>query len=199
MTSVLSEIETYLSPLGFENYSIGTAFHGGQVDFLTTFPVEWQNRYLSNGYLEKDPLPPAALHARDPIRWRDIAGMFPKSLVMNEARDFGLKQGFAFAHKGFVTSVSLDTKITDAEIRFVCDGVKKIINLSNTRAARLSQKQHGILVLMASGLSNAEMAETCGVSENAIKGMKARIFKTLNVSTTAQAIGMLEHISPLGN
>ncbi|WP_170759949.1 helix-turn-helix transcriptional regulator [Ruegeria lacuscaerulensis] len=196
MTSVLREIEKYLSSLGFNKYSVGTAFHGGEVDYLTTFPDEWQNRYFSKNYLDKDPLPPAALHAKTPVRWSQIASMFPKSQVMNEARDFGLNDGFAFAHKGIVSSVSVDTRLTGAEIRFVCDGVNKIINASDARKSNLSQKQRGILVLMASGLSNAEMAETCGVSENAIKGMKARIFKTLNVSTTAQAIGMLEHIVP---
>lgn len=194
MTSPLIAVADHLTSLGINSFSIGTSFNNGNVEFKTTVRADWQERYFQNDYLRIDPLPPVALYSRRPIRWSEVARMFPNNVVMQESLDFGITDGFALAHKGFVLSVADNTRFSGADIQFVYDEVTNLINKSPQRTLKLTKKQKGVLILMAAGLSVEEIAETNGVSTETIRSMKSRIFRALDVSKTSQAIGLIEYV-----
>ncbi|HET8798061.1 MAG TPA: response regulator transcription factor [Thermoanaerobaculia bacterium] len=56
------------------------------------------------------------------------------------------------------------------------------------REAGLTPREHEILILIAQGLSNREIAETLFVSENTVKTHSSRVFEKLGVNRRVQAV-----------
>jgi DNA-binding NarL/FixJ family response regulator len=70
-------------------------------------------------------------------------------------------------------------------------------------SARLSEREHDVLMLLAEGLSAAEIAPRLHLSESTVKSHVARIYQKLGASNRAQAlvtamrIGLLSSINPV--
>jgi len=60
--------------------------------------------------------------------------------------------------------------------------------MARDRVAALTRRQHQVLVQMAAGQLNKQIAFTLGLSERKVKMHKAALQKGLGVSTSADAI-----------
>lgn len=87
---------------------------------------------------------------------------------------------------------------------FLCAGLAQAMVRRTTAAAtRLSEREHDVLVLLADGLSAAEIAPRLHLSESTVKSHVARIYQKLGAVNRAQAlvtamrIGLLSSINPI--
>ncbi len=87
---------------------------------------------------------------------------------------------------------------------FLCAGLAQAMVRRTTAAtARLSDREHDVLLLLADGLSAAEIAPKLHLSESTVKSHVARIYQKLGASNRAQAlvtamrIGLLSSITPV--
>lgn len=66
---------------------------------LNGWDVEWQERYIDNGYVHTDPVIHRCTHAIEPFNWADASQgrkLSPSAQkIMNEARAFDMLYGFA--------------------------------------------------------------------------------------------------------
>jgi DNA-binding NarL/FixJ family response regulator len=63
-----------------------------------------------------------------------------------------------------------------------------LIEAARARIADLSPAQHGVLLALADGQSNKEIARDLGVTEATIKAHLTAIFRKLKVANRAQAL-----------
>jgi len=89
---------------------------------------------------------------------------------------------------------------------FLCAGLAQAMVRRTTGAtARLSEREHDVLVHLAEGLSAAEIAPRLHLSESTVKSHVARIYQKLGAANRAQAlvtamrIGLLSSIDPRRN
>lgn len=87
---------------------------------------------------------------------------------------------------------------------FLCAGLTQaMVRRTSGAIARLSDREHEVLLLLADGLSAAEIAPRLHVSESTVKSHVARIYQKLGAANRAQAlvtamrIGLLSSINPL--
>ncbi len=88
---------------------------------------------------------------------------------------------------------------------FLCAGLTQaMVRRTSGAIARLSDREHDVLLLLADGLSAAEIAPQLHLSESTVKSHVARIYQKLGVANRAQAlvtamrIGLLSSINPTG-
>jgi DNA-binding NarL/FixJ family response regulator len=89
---------------------------------------------------------------------------------------------------------------------FLCAGLAQAMVRRTTGAsARLSEREHNVLLHLAEGLSAAEIAPRLHLSESTVKSHVARIYQKLGSANRAQAlvtamrIGLLSSIDPRRN
>lgn len=89
---------------------------------------------------------------------------------------------------------------------FLCAGLAQAMVRRTTGAsARLSEREHDVLVHLAEGLSAAEIGPRLHLSESTVKSHVARIYQKLGAANRAQAlvtamrIGLLSSIDPRRN
>jgi len=88
---------------------------------------------------------------------------------------------------------------------FLCAGLAQaMVRRTSGPIARLSDREHDVLLLLADGLSAGEIAPRLHLSESTVKSHVARIYQKLGASNRAQAlvtamrIGLLSSINPVG-
>lgn len=62
------------------------------------------------------------------------------------------------------------------------------VNESNLKHFNISKREHEVLILMAQGLSNQEVADKLFVSLNTVKTHSSKLFEKLNVQRRTQAV-----------
>lgn len=62
------------------------------------------------------------------------------------------------------------------------------VNENNLKHFNISKREHEVLVLMAQGLSNQEVADKLFVSLNTVKTHSSKLFEKLNVQRRTQAV-----------
>ncbi len=62
------------------------------------------------------------------------------------------------------------------------------VNENNLKHFNISKREHDVLILMAQGLSNQEVADKLFVSLNTIKTHSSKLFEKLNVQRRTQAV-----------
>jgi len=89
---------------------------------------------------------------------------------------------------------------------FLCAGLAQaMMRRVSGESTRLSEREHDVLMLLAEGLSSAEIAPRLHLSESTVKSHVARIYQKLGASNRAQAlvtamrIGLLSSINPKGS
>ena len=89
---------------------------------------------------------------------------------------------------------------------FLCAGLTQaMVRRTSGAVARLSDREHDVLLLLADGLSSAEIAPRLHLSESTVKSHVARIYQKLGAANRAQAlvtamrIGLLSSINPSGS
>lgn len=86
---------------------------------------------------------------------------------------------------------------------FLCTGLAQaMMRRTSAESARLSEREHDVLVLLAEGLSAGEIASRLHLSESTVKSHVARIYQKLGATNRAQAlvtamrIGLLSSVGP---
>jgi DNA-binding NarL/FixJ family response regulator len=89
---------------------------------------------------------------------------------------------------------------------FLCAGLAQaMMRRVSGESTRLSEREHDVLILLAEGLSSAEIAPRLHLSESTVKSHVARIYQKLGAVNRAQAlvtamrIGLLSSINPTGS
>lgn len=62
------------------------------------------------------------------------------------------------------------------------------VNENNLKQLGISKREHDVLMLMAQGLSNQEVADKLFVSLNTVKTHSSKLFEKLNVQRRTQAV-----------
>lgn len=194
MTTLADRIHHRFAKEGFQQVSVGRLLHQGQPQYKTSFDPNWQNFYFEHGFLQIDPLPATAMSERKPVSWADVAKRFPKSEVMLRAADYGISTGFAMSDRGMVVSIADVGKLSESDLNHYYGCLKRWLSQEEKTEVRLTDRERGLLSLVGAGMSEAEIAVIQGVSVSAVKNMKSRLMKRLDVSTIAQAISYLPHI-----
>jgi two-component system, NarL family, response regulator LiaR len=63
-----------------------------------------------------------------------------------------------------------------------------VLNQNNLKQLNISKREHEVLMLMAQGLSNQEVADKLFVSLNTVKTHSSKLFEKLNVQRRTQAV-----------
>lgn len=63
-----------------------------------------------------------------------------------------------------------------------------VVNENNLKHFNISKREHEVLILMAEGLSNQEVADKLFVSLNTVKTHSSKLFEKLNVQRRTQAV-----------
>jgi NarL family two-component system response regulator LiaR len=63
-----------------------------------------------------------------------------------------------------------------------------VVNENNLKQLSISKREHEVLVLIAQGLSNQEVADKLFVSLNTVKTHSSKLFEKLNVQRRTQAV-----------
>ena len=71
---------------------------------------------------------------------------------------------------------------------FVQPSENFVVNENNLKQLSISKREHDVLVLMAQGLSNQEVADKLFVSLNTVKTHSSKLFEKLNVERRTQAV-----------
>jgi len=193
VTSTLQLLGDELTKVGFGNYAIGSGFHSGDLQFLSTYSDDWQAHYFDNNFASIDPLPYCALSCSTPIRWSDVRKRMKKSPVMNAASDFGLKQGFGLSCGGYVISTHHDGELTDNDLSFIHTSMSRIARTSLDAVEPLTNSQMGLVDLLGLGLQMDQIASILGISSNSLKSNKRRLFQKYNCNSDAQLLRVLRN------
>lgn len=113
--------------------------------------------------------------------------------LMKEINPDGLVRAIADAFAG--KSV-LTPEITERVMRLLRDGTQP----SGANLSSLSPQERRVLALVADGLTNKEVGEKLGLSDNTVKNYLVTVFEKLQVKRRSQAAAMFAQVrQPEGN
>ena len=125
-----------------------------------------------------------------------IRGEFPDARVLvisNYDGDEDIHQALSAGAMGYLFKSVVEDELIDAirEInagrRYLPKGVAARLNENESRM-RLTRREDEILDLLGKGLSNRELGQVLGVSEDTIKTHLKSLFRKLDVSDRAEAV-----------
>ncbi|MEJ6396003.1 LuxR family transcriptional regulator [Gymnodinialimonas sp. 2305UL16-5] len=165
---------------------------GGPKFFCCTYPQSWQEDYDTNRFYHFDPVFLQAVAGSKPFRWSqsripDLRG------VMEAARSHGLKFGCTFSMtsaKG-VSLVSIardDREVKRDEADQLPTILKDVAKWYKEEAPHITARQTEVLSMIANGLREDEIAETLGISVQAVKNRLHQARKTTGSKTTAELV-----------
>jgi LuxR family quorum-sensing system transcriptional regulator SolR len=111
-SEILSVLTQAASVLGFEYVAYGIRrpfpITKPQIVMLSTYPEEWQARYVAAKYVEVDPTVKVALGRNEPVTWSGDSGSH-ESDFWEEASSFGIIHGWSSASRGADGTIGLLT------------------------------------------------------------------------------------------
>lgn len=155
-----------------------------------TFPQDWLDVYMENGYMMRDPVTTWALTIGGSIRWSSPFLPDPFG-VLRHAADFGLKHGVSIAH-GPRTALTLcsicrqDREPTQEEIAQAREVVLRLHALTEPPAT-LGEQQQAILRILAVGGSASRVARDLSMSEAAARTQIRDLCDLLFAATPEEA------------
>lgn len=157
------------------------------------------------------------------LQLQDGTGLDVVRAVRRDKRDAGVvvltmhsgdEQIFASMEAGASAFVGKDAPSTEvvkaaqhaakAPRSFLCAGLTEaVMRRSSSLATQLTSREHDVLLLLADGLSAADIGGRLHLSESTVKSHVAKIYQKLGASNRAQAlvtamrIGLLSSMQPL--
>lgn len=122
------------------------------------------------------------------LRWLEFRFMIVQhqyEIYVGLIAVFFLLFGIWVANK--ITKSKEKTIIVEKEIR-ITSNENFILNETELQERKISKRELEVLILMAEGLSNNEIAERLFVSLNTVKTHSAKLFEKLDVKRRTQAI-----------
>ena len=174
-----------------------------------TFPDEWIEKYVTRQFSEIDPVIQQSRLEAEPFHWFEVEDKVKltaeQRFFLKELRAAGLTDGIAvpiFGPMGTMAYFGLGC-VNDTldlpheqmmELQFACQGThNKYIDLTtelddNDPPVKLSGRETEVLSLVATGLSNNNIAERLGITENTVDTILRRAFKKLGVNNRITAV-----------
>lgn len=194
---------------GFEYCSFGVRVPAyGDVpkeSWSTTYPLNWQKRYLENDYMKIDPVIDAAVHSPMPVVWNEQL-FRRKPTFWEEARACGVRYGWTLSMHGMAGEMGLlslarsgdpvsSRELAEEEARLVwlahtANGVIGSIVAEENRAAPVSEltpREREILRWTAAGKIASEIGTILGVSTRTVNFHVASAMLKLNATNKTQA------------
>jgi LuxR family transcriptional regulator len=156
-----------------------------------TYPQEWVDIYMQNGYLLRDPITTWSMTVGGTIRWSSPFLIDPFR-ILRQAAEFGLTYGASVAH-GPLGALSIcsagrsDRELTDAEIATI----KQIVIGLHERTAlpkELTAEEKQILKAMAEGKSPDDSAESLGLTKAAARARFKQLCTALFAQNPSEAV-----------
>lgn len=206
---VIGEFERIIDRFGCTMFSAGFVENPGRVGtpiLISTWPEEWQSRWVEKKYWHTDPIVHANLLRTEPFEWKDVFKTSSKEgrQVFHEARAFGLTDGFTVpSHQlsGPINTVTVVGENLDwapkeqAMMHMLClyfvGTLKRLIGEGRNAGepeVKFTAREIQVINYIASGKTSAEVADILSISENTVGFHMKRILSKLDCHTRTQAV-----------
>lgn len=197
-----------LSVHGFTTFACaGVTGPGGVVrteEFFGRPHRQWEARYFDRQYFRQDAVIRIGWSNSGPFFWHELQQKHvlrpEEQLLFDEARDFGIGNGFITPVRNFDGSFSVvsmggqqvndDPKARTAlhlmSLYFAGMGRRLKLHSGLDRGADLTSRQREIVTMLAIGLKQSDIATRLALSERTVETHIALARIRLNVTTTAQ-------------
>lgn len=204
---------SFLGSFGMERFIMGEISHDTtakkekHLGVLVNYPQEWLDHYVTNHYVNHDPVYQAALTARRPYTWlevqqRDISDK--ARLVMEEARECRLYSGIGLSiYQPLGEIIGMGFAGSEKDARCDKDAVSLIYAAANqfftiysdlqetgnpNTFLLLTRRETEILLWLARGKTKSEIADILFVTESTVKRHCESVFKKLDVNNIPFAV-----------
>ena len=198
----------FVRELGFEQYAtldVQDPRRAPRVEVLRAFSLgAWEAHYQEQGHAPNDAVLRLALRTSEPIFWNDVRSgpIAPEgALIFDEARAFGLREGFVTPIHNLDGSIST-VMLSGGDADPLCPDTRIAAHLAclyyaarvrrDRRAAparaRLSGRQLECLKWTREGKSAADIAQILGLSRFTVQEHLAQACARLGVRTRMQAL-----------
>jgi LuxR family quorum sensing-dependent transcriptional regulator len=210
-SSVCRSILTRTKQFGFEKLLAGTMPNPGLSAIqqrshilLDQWPLDWVQRYFSNGYLYQDPTIKRVKSANRPFFWSELNEVRDDPAarrVMNEATDFGLRCGLTVSVgtlEGDMAGFSLAGERIEAPPEalgmltlLATYGIGRAIMLLEGRTdspVQLTTREREVLLWTAEGKTDWEISEILSISEKTSQKHVYSAMVKLNATNRLHAV-----------
>lgn len=180
---------------------------------ISTYPVQWTDRYLKSHYEGLDPVIGASHETVQPFEWGQDTGTFDLSKrqkeFFEEASGFGIRYGFTIPMRdgrGSIAAVTFASSERRASfirtirgngcaLRLMAASLhyhacRKLWQSHIVGGKKLSPREFECLVWAARGKSAWATAKILGISDATVRFHLAQVRAKLGVTTTRQAIAL---------
>jgi DNA-binding CsgD family transcriptional regulator len=211
VNEVFEKITHASQALGFEFCAYGlrlpTPISNPRTMMLSNYPLAWQARYASQGYLATDPTVAHGRHSQSPLLWSD--GVFAATPdLWDESQSFCLRFGWAQSSLdavgvgGMLSLARSSDALSAAELATQEVKMRWLVNISHLALSRLfvsdlvkeSQpdltcREIEVLKWTADGKSSCEIADLLSISENTVNfHIKNSVAKLRTANRTAAVV-----------
>lgn len=197
--------------LGFEFCAYGlrlpTPISNPRTMLLSNYPLAWQARYASQGYLANDPTVAHGRHSQSPLVWTH--GVFAATPdLWDESQSFGLRVGWAQSSLdavgvgGMLSLARSCDALSPAELATQEVKMRWLVNISHLALSRLfvselvkesqpdlTSREVEVLKWTADGKSSSEIADLLCISENTVNfHIKNSVVKLRTANRTAAVV-----------
>jgi LuxR family transcriptional regulator len=208
---VFEKIECASHALGFEYCAYGLRLpmpiSNPRTIMLSNYPLEWQARYASEGYLAIDPTVAHGRHSQTPLVWTHTVFEAAPSL-WEESQSAGLRFGWAQSSLdavgvgGMLSLARSHEPLSPAELASQEVKMRWLVNISHLALSRLfvselvkeaqpdlTSREVEVLKWTADGKSSNEIADLLSISENTVNfHIKNSVAKLRTANRTAAVV-----------
>lgn len=208
---VFVKIESASQALGFEFCAYGlrlpTPISNPRTLMLSNYPLEWQARYASEGYLAVDPTVAHGRHSQTPMVWSHALFESTPDL-WEESQSAGLRFGWAQSSLdavgvgGMLSLARSHEPLSASELANQEVKMRWLVNISHLALSRLfvselvkesqpdlTSREIEVLKWTADGKSSSEIAELLSISENTVNfHIKNSVAKLRTANRTAAVV-----------
>lgn len=221
-TSTCTEVDnlvhrfiTFIGQYGFDQFVMSDMSHDNTNQkekhhgLLVNYPKEWMNHYVTNHYIDHDPVYQKALTSRRPFTWKS-ATYAPETTqtgirIMNEAQECKLYDGIALSihqplgqiigmgisgsAKGVENSPTITNLIAAASNHFfmVYSDISGW-NDPHKRIPKLTERERETLFWLSRGKNRSDIADICTISESTVNRYCEKAFQKLEVNSSTMAV-----------
>jgi LuxR family transcriptional regulator, quorum-sensing system regulator BjaR1 len=193
-----SQLLRHLGQIGAEHVIAGT-FPSDEPNrrsqlshaLFNNWPEEWLTRYLSRGYLLRDPVFLRSKAKADPFYWDELIPFADADSIgcriLDEARECGLVQGFSAAI-GTLDGQTVGFSVAGHRFEMDPDMRGMLALIANYAVGRaLALRQREALQWASEGKFDSEIGEIMGISEH-MRSARARLSAINRTQAVADAI-----------
>ncbi len=213
LDQILSVLQEQIRFFGFDTFTYWLRWptsDGQEPLFISTYPEQFIERYISKGYQSHDMVGRFSQHSNTPFQWSSIEKRYPitkgQTLIFDDSVAMGMISGGSIPIHGpnqieatFSVASDLQTKEFDDiffkvrhELHIIATYAhERILKLGlheSTQDLSLTIRETDVLTWVARGKTYWEIGQILGIKEDTVKKFMQRIFNLLNVSNNTHAV-----------